>query len=262
MKAEDHMLTPTYKCGICHDTGYVLKKIIVPEYDRSISVNVGEPCPNCKGKIWTEESDIPKIFSEADMSKFRFEEYSQNTEDMQKLMTSFWKDYEKWELSNKGLFLWSNTKGSGKSFLACCLAVSVREKHRKKIKFITAVDYLQLVKESYKLDHDVPDKLYGYLNCDLLIIDDLGSEKKGEWQNQELFRLIDRRLCNGKMNIVTSNYPLNGLKCDGRIVDRLGKMCIPVRLPEISIRVNRAQKENEQFIKAILKEQGNEIPIK
>lgn len=252
MRVTAPTLNPTYKCEICHDTGYLIKSVIVPEYDKAIPVSVGEPCPHCKGKIWTDDSGIPKIFSEADMSKFRFEEYDRDTKNLEVIISSFWKEFEKWEKRSKGLFLWSSTKGSGKSFLACCLAVSIREKHRKSIKFISSVDYLQMVKESYSQGHDVPNRLPGIFNCDLLVVDDLGSEKKGDWQNQELFRLFDSRLCNGRINIVTSNFSPNDLQCDGRIVDRIGKICLPIRLPETSIRMRRAQKENEQFTASIL----------
>lgn len=252
MRISHNTSIPGYKCNLCHDTGYIIEQVIIPEYDRSITVNVGEECPNCKGKIWTGDTGIPKIFSGADMSKFNFEEYGQDIKKIQALITSFWKEFETWEKHSKGLYLWSNTKGSGKSFLSCCLARSIEGKYRKRIKFITTVDYLQMVKESYKQGHDVPDKLYGYLNCDLLIVDDLGSEKSGEWQDQELFHLFDFRMCNGKITIVTSNLPKSELKHDGRIIDRLNRMCLSVQLPEISIRTKKAQRDDEQFVKRIL----------
>lgn len=111
-----------------------------------------------------------------------------------------------------------------------------------------------MIKESYKQGHDVPDKIYGYFNSDLLIVDDLGSEKSGEWQNQELFHLFDFRMCNGKITIVTSNLPKGELKHDGRIIDRLNRMCLSVQLPEISIRTKKAQSDDAQFVKTILNE--------
>lgn len=157
------------------------------------------------------------------------------------------------KLKTKGLYLWSSTRGSGKTFLACCLAGSVQLKYRKKIRFVSTPEYLDKVTESFKRDQTQQDILYAYRNCDLLVLDDFGSEKQGEWQNQELFRLIDYRMNNGKPLIVTANYAIAALKCDGRIIDRLNKLCIPIHFPEMSIRQQKANEENEKFIQEILK---------
>lgn len=172
---------------------------------------------------------------------------------LEKLAGSFWKNYNQWEAKNKGLYLWSSTRGSGKTFLACCLAESVQLKYRKKIRFVSTPEYLDKVTESFKRDQTQQDILYAYRNCDLLVLDDFGSEKQGEWQNQELFRLIDYRMNNGKPLIVTANYAIAALKCDGRIIDRLNKLCIPIHFPEMSIRQQKANEENEKFIQEMLK---------
>lgn len=187
------------------------------------------------------------------MSKFDFNQYEEKNSPLEKLAGSFWKKYDRWEEKNKGLYLWSSTKGSGKTFLACCLAVSVQVKHRKRIRFVSTPEYLEKVAESYKRDQTQQDILYAYRNCDLLVLDDFGSEKRGEWQNQELFKLIDYRLNNGKPIIVTANYEIADLKCDGRIIDRLNKMCLPIHFPEVSIRQRKANEENKKFIQEILR---------
>ena len=113
-------------------------------------------------------------------------------------------------------------------------------KYRRRIKFISSPEYLSRVSEAYKM------------NCDLLVLDDFGSEKRGEWQDQELFRLIDYRMNHGKLLIVTSNLPISELKCDTRISDRLNRLCIPLHFPEESIRAKTAEEENRNFIQSIL----------
>ncbi len=163
----------------------------------------------------------------------------------EQVATRFWQQYPKWELRNKGLYIWSKTKGSGKTFLACCLAGSIQVKYRKTVKFVSAVEYLQAVKESFKQGPEVPNRVFGYMNCDLLVLDDLGSEKQSEWADQELFRLIDHRACEGKPVIITSNVPMEALKCDGRISNRLADMCVSVAMPEISIRQKKAEEKHE-----------------
>lgn len=239
-------------CKICCGSGYAIENVIVPEYDPDTPVRMGSPCPICKGRADLGNPGFPSIFSEADMGKFDFSVYGDDIDLTMKVVSKFWQEYPKWESRNKGLYIWSKTKGSGKTFLACCLAGSVQVKYRKMVKFVSAVEYLQAVKETYDQGAGVPNRVFGYLNCDLLILDDLGSEKPGAWADQELFRLIDHRMCEGKPVIVTSNLPIDLLKCDGRISNRLIQMCISIPMPEMSIRRIKAKAENDKFLEEVL----------
>lgn len=239
-------------CEVCHGTGYIPKKIVVSEYDPDTPVEFASPCPICQGNQRDYNTGIPKMFSEADMQKFDFTKYGEKTENIEKIISSFWKEPEQWERANKGLYIWSKTKGTGKTFLACCIASSVQVKHGKKIRFISSTNYLKTIIEAGKREPGEQDILYAYKNCDLLVLDDLGGERKGEWQDQELLNLIEYRTNNGKSMIITSSHSIADLKNDERIVDRLGKLCIPIHLPETSIRQKNAIKENEKFIKRIL----------
>ena len=60
----------------------------------------------------------------------------------------------------------------------------------------------------------------------MLVLDDIGTQKTGDWQQQELFRLINERLNAGKLIIFTSNMPPEKLNVDSRTVDRIQKMSI------------------------------------
>jgi DNA replication protein DnaC len=192
------------------------------------------------------------MYANADMSKFDFTIYGKDLGAVGVLINKFWQHFEPWEREGKGLYIWSSTKGSGKTFLSCCLATSIREKYHRNIKFISCVEYLQKVKDSYNRQREEEDHTRVYLNCDILVLDDVGSEKSGDWQSQELFRLVDYRLCNGKIIIATSNIPMDELKCDSRIIDRLASMCIPIQLPEESIRRKKTQERNDRFLKSIM----------
>ena len=239
-------------CKICRGTGYAVDDIVVPEYDPVTPVRMGSPCPICKGRSDLGHPGFPRSFSEADMSKFDFSAYDGKADFPMRISSTFWKKYQEWEKRGKGLYIWSKTKGSGKTFLACCLAGSIQVKYRKTVKFVSVVDYLQAVKETFKQGPEVQNGIYGYMNCNLLILDDLGSEKTSEWADQELFRLVDHRMCEGKQIIVTSNVPVEALKCDGRISDRLAAMCIAVNMPEINIRRLQAETANNKFLEGIL----------
>jgi DNA replication protein DnaC len=84
-----------------------------------------------------------------------------------------------------------------------------------------------------------------------LIVDDLGSQKSGEWQSQELFRLINTRLNEGLLTIFTANMPPEKLNLDQRTIDRVTKLSVVIQMPEESIRAKLAAREQEIFLREI-----------
>ena len=84
------------------------------------------------------------------------------------------------------------------------------------------------------------------------MLDDLGTQKNGEWQEQELFRLIDTRLNNGLVTLITSNLPPENLNLNFRIVDRVLKSSIILQMPEVSVRRAQAEREQEKFLSKLL----------
>ncbi len=85
----------------------------------------------------------------------------------------------------------------------------------------------------------------------MLVLDDIGTQKTGDWQQQELFRLINERSNAGKLIIFTSNMPPEKLNVDSRTVDRIQKMSIVLQMPEESIRLKKAQAEQNEFLRRI-----------
>jgi DNA replication protein DnaC len=55
------------------------------------------------------------------------------------------------------------------------------------------------------------------------------------------------------VTIFTSNIPMDSLKLNERIVDRIFSMCIKLDLPEKSIRTMQAHDENMEFLKEVMK---------
>ena len=85
----------------------------------------------------------------------------------------------------------------------------------------------------------------------MLVLDDIGTQKTGDWQQQELFRLINERSNAGKLIIFTSNMLPEKLNVDSRTIDRIRKMSIVLQMPEESIRLKKAQAEQNEFLKRI-----------
>ena len=156
---------------------------------------------------------------------------------------------DRWVKANKGLYLWSKVPGSGKLSVVVS-GTSVAIKYDLQMRCVTAADYLAAVGASYKFD--VIDSSAVYRSCSLLVLDDIGSQKQGDWQNQELYRLINTRLLDGLTTIYTSNYPIDQLNVDERIKSRILRQSIVLQMPEKSIRNQQAQEQQSKFLADII----------
>jgi len=241
-----------YECPVCHGTGYetVLEKVAGYEYP----LELAQPCTKCKGRRRIQDATgVPPQFHDVDLSRFGFDSYSRDIGGLKKIAEDFLKNYqERWKKSGEGIYLWSETPGSGKTYLSCCIGKSVMIKHDIQMRFITVPDYLAKVGESYKRQPGEYDESEVYRECDLLIFDDLGTQKNGEWQLQEMFRIINKRANEDKITIFTSNKPPEGLNLDKRTIGRIINKSIVLRMPEESIRDRKAKEKQETFLRGIL----------
>lgn len=240
------------KCPACGGGGWELYRQRVDGYD--VPLEFARPCTKCRAERRMQDATgVPPQFYEADLGKFGFGSYSREMGNLQKIAEDFLRNYrERWEKSGKGLYLWSETTGSGKTFLSCCIGRSVAVKYDLRMRFITAPDYLAKVGESYKRQPGGCDESAAYRECDLLILDDIGAQKAGDWQSQELFRLINGRLNAGKVIIFTSNVCPEDLNLDNRTIDRVTKKSIVLQMPEESVRGRKAKEEQDSFLSEIL----------
>lgn len=244
-------------CPVCGGSGWEsYNPGEIPGY--GIPQDFCRPCTRCRIQRRLQDlTGVPPQFRDADLSKFGFGSYSCDMGNLRKIAEDFLKNYrERWEKAGKGLYLWSKTPGSGKTFLSCCIGKSVMIKYDLRMRFITVPDYLAKVGESYKRQPGECDESAVYRECDLLIFDDIGAQKSGEWQQQEVFRIINERLNAGKIIIFTSNMCPEDLKMDDKTISRIKKKSIVLWMPEESIRDREAKEEQDDFLKDILHNQG------
>jgi DNA replication protein DnaC len=241
------------ECPVCHGMGWELYTATVTDYGLPEEVTYARICPRCKGSHRAiDRTGTPKEYHDADLGKFDFGAYAYAMTKMQDLCHSFLEHFSDWEKAGKGLYLWSKTPGSGKTFLACCLAKSLMMKYDLQMRFITAVDYINTVGDSYKRDRGEADPSEVYRECRLLVLDDIGAQADKDWQRQELFRLINKRMEDGNITIYTSNMSTDGLNVDARTRDRIVKTSIELQMPEESIRKKKAAGEQREFLKSII----------
>ena len=125
-------------------------------------------------------------------------------------------------------------------------------KYDLQMRFITAPDYISVVGDSYKRDRGELDSSEVYRECKLLVLDDIGAQADKDWQIQELFRLINKRMEDGNVTIYTSNMSTDNLNVDARTRDRIVKVSVELQMPEESLRRKKAEMEQNEFLKEVL----------
>ena len=61
-------------------------------------------------------------------------------------------------------------------------------------------------------EEEIRDTYQSILECDLLIIDDLGTEVNNSFTSSQLFYCINDRLANSRSTIISTNLSLNMLR--------------------------------------------------
>ena len=250
-----------YSCQHCRDTGWVLVWKSTAKsratYGDDRKIEYAEHCPHCNGglkqraKVAEEHAGVPAMFKDRTLGDFDWniyggEGYRYRVDKERKKIESFVYSYIDWESEGLGLYIYSKTRGTGKTMLASVVCNELMKEYAIPTRFVSASDLL---------DMDKNGELGQALSCRLLVIDDLGQKKTGEqWLGDVLFKIFDSRMNDGKPTIVTSNIKSFDLEVDTRLRDRMGKLLIPVQLPEVSIRAIQGARRQAEF----LKEQGLE----
>lgn len=195
-----------------------------------------------------ERAKIPKEYSDLYAKDFDWSCYADEPESVIKakdIVNKFITKQE--ELRNKGmgLYIYSTTKGSGKTMLACCILNEISKRYIGSVKFVNALDFLEMTKKGFNYDNPDVEALY---ICKTLVIDDIGVQMDKEWVNTVFYRLINDRYNNNKITIYTSNVAVSDLKMDDRIIDRIDSTSFSIHLPEISVRRMKFQTEKEKIL--------------
>lgn len=240
MRLNQQAVPGSGRCSTCGGSGWVLD----PD-------DLAYPCPVCGGTL-TQKTGVPDVFQNRTLKDFDFKVYGEDLRKMERVIQSFESDFvNKWKSEGKGLYLWSKTPGSGKTLLSCCLLNDMVSQHHLQGRFVSCVGYLSILQQAFTQQSN-EDRSQVYRTCDLLVLDDLGVQKDSEWTQQEIFRLVNDRLNDGLITLITSNYPPEGLNVGSRSIDRIMKSCIVLQLPEVSIRSKQAKAEQEKFLADIL----------
>lgn len=204
-------------------------------------------------ETWADErrrrAAIPAIYEGMGAQDFDFDIYGKDMTKVKEIVNGFIVKFSLWQQEGKNLYIYSKTKGTGKTMLSCILLNEVTMRHMTPARFITVYDYLNTVTESWKdKTGDTSARLRDIETTQLLILDDIGAQDPNKLVNDSLFKLIDRRYSNMLVTIFTSNKKINDLGLDDRIISRIEEKSILVSLPEVSIRQRKAESKQEEFL--------------
>src|SRR5699024_9561504 len=90
---------------------------------------------------------IPKEYVYKTGKDFDWTQYSEDISFQKRVVNAFVKRFDVFRKQGRGLYIYSNTKGSGKTMLACCIANEILKQHDIPVKFISMPEYIELVRD-------------------------------------------------------------------------------------------------------------------
>ena len=207
---EDY-LQSIYTCPDCKDTGY----------------QNNEPChclKNAEIKALYESSNLMDILNHENFDTFDDSYYDDTIvnenlsltarQNIRKVKTVCLDYIKHFDDSYDNLIFYGST-GVGKTFLTHCIAKELLESAHSVIYF-TSFDLFEVLStatfgKKYAED-EVLQQHSAIFDCDLLIIDDLGTEMTNTFVASQLFLCINERLMNKKSTIISTNLSLESLR--------------------------------------------------
>lgn len=181
---------------------------------------------------------------ETNMKTWNFENDDRQHAKISDALLKYTEQFQTFKKEGKGLLLYG-TVGTGKTYLAACVANRMIDQNVRTlmINFSTVCNKLSGMFEGKQ---EYLDSLNSYT---LLIIDDLGAERKSEYMQELIFNIIDARYRSGLPMVITTNLTADEIKKPqdvgyARIYDRILERCIPV---EVSGKSRRREKVRQNL---------------
>lgn len=236
-------------CSLCQDTGYTVG-----------GGHMGRMLALCSCQRerriaqYRKDSNIPAIYQTARLPDFDATLYGgagsaqrRTAESIRAQAARYVANFDqiKADTSGRGLYLTSRTKGSGKTMLAAIIANELIDRGTR-ARFMGMAQMLADIKASYNKESGESEAqiIHTATNAPVLVLDDVGVERPTDWVGEIVYRLLDERLGQARPTIFTSNVPVDELRYDERITDRIRRMAFVMELPEVGVRAKLAAVED------------------
>jgi len=176
------------------------------------------------------DARIPRRYQHCD-----FANYTAYNEQLSKALQFATRLAESFPVTEKGLFF-LGPPGVGKTHLAVAVLRQVISTRGARGLFYDTRDLLRVIRSTYDPVNRTQemDVLRPVIECDLLVLDDLGAEKTSEWVEETLNLIVNSRYSERRTTVFTSNYDDNPDNTDPdsllfrigfRMRSRLHEMC-------------------------------------
>lgn len=189
-------------CNDCNDTGYINDK----------------KCHCLKQeilKVIYHQSNIEELLSRENFDELTYDYYDDADIDGMKVIIDeckrFVDDFDK-EYENILLF---GDVGVGKTFLSNCIAKALMDKGFSVIYFTSIRLFDTLSQYVFSRDEDDDEGIdvqSDIFTCDLLIIDDLGTETINSFVASRLFDILNERSIRRKSTVISTNLTIDKIK--------------------------------------------------
>lgn len=206
-------------------------------------VRVGVPCECEKARQEAERAADERRKFEARMERLRrdgitdpaylrytFDQDDRRDPAISDVCRRYVENWAEMKADNIGILFYGDV-GTGKSFLACCIANALLEQ----LVSVSVTNFPRILNSLQGSFDDERQKRIDRLQShSLLVIDDLGVERETSYSVEQVYNVIDTRARSGKPLIVTTNLSMADLQnppslAYKRIYDRVLEMC-PIRL--------------------------------
>lgn len=190
-------------------------------------------------------------FPESDMLTWTFENDDKQNVKVTNAMLRYVENFDDMKSKGKGLLLYGAV-GTGKTFAACEVANALIDKGYSAL----VTSFSRLTNTIQGMYEGKQEYIDGLNNFDLLVIDDLGAERKSEYMQEMVYNIIDSRYRSGLPMIITTNLTIEEItKPDSignsRIYDRIIERCFPI-LVDGNSRRRKAVRADYEEIKKML----------
>ncbi len=193
-------LSMQYTCPLCKDTGYTDGVKCACFRQASVS-------------LLYEQSGIRELLKQDNFDTLSYEYYEgEDLTRFQNAVTTCKNFIRNFNSDYHNLFFYG-TVGTGKSFLSGCVAKELIEKGNLVIYFSATRLFNELSRCAFQRENrgELNSFLDDLFECDLLIIDDLGTELTNSFVASQLFSCLNERHIRKKATVISTNLSLQEL---------------------------------------------------